>query len=104
MQHLSAMWWYHQGVVLTPVWERVAEVFTWVWVIRTNGAEQVFLPLVVNLAEQLTLFQDKLVALSELPITHTAAEAVQVVDALQSSHHELRRGDLLHAAAAFGRK
>lgn len=77
---------------------------TWVWVIRADRAEQVFLSLVVDLAQQLSLLQDKLVALPQLPVAHAAAEAVQVVDALQSAHHELCGGDLLHAAAALGRK
>lgn len=77
---------------------------TWVWVIRANRAEQVLLPLVVDLAQQLALLQDKLVALPQLPVAHAAAEAVQVVDALQGAHHKLCGGDFLHAAAALGCK
>lgn len=74
---------------------------TWVWVIRADRAQQVLLPLVVDLTQQLALLQDKLVALPQLPVAHAAAEAVQVVDALQGAHHKLCRGDLLHAAAAL---
>lgn len=90
-------------VFVTLAWEGTEEL-TWVWVIRANWAEQVLLPLIVNLAQKLTLLQDKLVALPQLPVADTAAEAVQVVDALQSPHHKLCGGYLLHAAAALSGK
>lgn len=81
-----------------------AGALTRVRVVRADRAQQVLLALVVDLAQQLTLLQDKLVALPQLPVAHAAAEAVEVVDALQGAHHELCRGDLLHAATALCRK
>lgn len=40
---------------------RIAFIYTWIWVIRADGPEQVFLPLIVALAEQLSVFQYKLI-------------------------------------------
>lgn len=83
---------------------RGCRALTWVWVIRTHRAEQVLLSLIVDLAQQLTLLQDKLIAFPQLPVTHAAAEAIEVVDTLQGTHHKLCGGNLLHAATALGRK
>ena len=102
-QHVGATWWSHQSVVLAQLRNGVRGL-TWVRVIRADRAEQVLLPLVVELAQQLAFFQHKLITLPELPVAHTAAEAVQVVHTLQGTHHKLRGRDLLHAAAALGRK
>lgn len=75
---------------------------TGVGLVGAHRAEQILLLLVVSLAQQLALLQHKLVTLAQLPLTHAAAEATQVVHALQCPHHKLRGGDLLHAATALG--
>lgn len=84
--------------------EQVWEKLTWVWVVWADRAQQVFLFLIVTFAEQLPFLEDKLVPFPQLALAHAAAEAAQVVHALQGSHHKLRRSDLLHAAAALGSK
>lgn len=82
--------------------EQLWEKLTWVWVVWADRAQQVFLFLVVTFAEQLPFLEDELVPFPQLALTNAAAEAAQVVHALQRAHHELRRRDLLHAAAALG--
>lgn len=90
----------HAAFPVRAVWEKL----TWVWVVWADRAQQVFLFLIVTFAEQLPFLEDKLVPFPQLSLAHAAAEAAQVVDTLQGSHHELGRGDLLHAAAALGSK
>lgn len=96
----------HDGSTVVPSSRRCerwrpAGALTWVRVVRADRAQQVLFALVVDLAQQLTLLQDKLVALPQLPVAHAAAEAVEVVDALQGAHHKLCWGDLLHTATAL---
>lgn len=102
-QHVHVTWWSHHSAVLTQL-RNGCRGLTWVRVIRADRAEQVLLPLIVELAQQLAFLQHKLVTLPQLPVAHAAAEAVQVVHTLQGTHHKLRGRDLLHAAAALGRK
>lgn len=102
-RHVGVTWWSHLSVVLTQL-KNGFRGLTWVWVIWADRAEQVLLPLVVELAQQLAFLQHKLITLPQLPVAHTAAEAVQVVHTLQGTHHKLCGCDLLHAAAALGRK
>lgn len=86
--------------VLQPSQPRLTRVR----LVRAHGAEQVFLLLIVTLAQQLALLEHELVPLAQLPLAHTAAETAQVVHTLQRPHDELGRGDLLHAAAALCRE
>lgn len=87
-----------QSHVLQQPW------LTRVRLVRAHGAEQVFLLLVVALAQQLALLEHELVPLAQLPLAHTAAETAQVVHTLQRPHDELSRSDLLHATAALCRE
>lgn len=77
---------------------------TRVRLIRAHGAEEVFLLLVVTLAQQLALLEHELITLPQLPLAHTAAETAQVVHTLERPHDELSGCDLLHAAAALCRE
>ena len=77
---------------------------TWVRVVQTDCAQQVVLPLIVPLAQQLTFFQNKLISLAQLALTDTAAEAAKVVNTLQSSHYKLCGCYGLQTAAALGGK
>lgn len=77
---------------------------TWVRVVWADCAEQVPLPLIVTLAQQLTFIQDKLISFAQLALTDAAGEAAEVVNTPHSSHYELSRCYLLQAAATFGGK
>ncbi len=83
---------------------RLACIHTWIGVIGADRAEEVFLLLIVVLAQQLSVLQYKLIPFPQLSVTYTATEAVEVVHALERPHHELCGGDFLQAPAAFGRK
>lgn len=71
---------------------------------RAHQAQQLPLLLVVALTEELPLLQHKLVALLQAPLADAAAEAVQVVDTLLGTHHQLTGRDGLQAPGALHRK
>lgn len=68
---------------------------------RAHQTQQLTLLLVVALTEQLPFLQHKLVALLQAPLADAAAEAVQVVDALLGTHHQLAGRDALQAPSAL---